>query len=130
MGQNRPLSPHLSIWKWRVNMAASIFHRVSGHALAFAGVLMLCWWLAAAATSPEAYETFLGFANSWLGLVMLIGLTWSLFQHLCSGIRHLVMDTGRGYSLSVLKMSATWVFAVAALLTILVWAYILLGRGA
>ena len=128
MAQQRPLSPHLSIWKWSVSMAVSIFHRVSGHGLAFAGVLMFCWWLAAAATSAEAYATFQAFAGSWLGIVILVGLTWSFFQHLCSGIRHLLMDTGWGFDIATSKMTATWVFAIAALLTLTLWAWILLGR--
>lgn len=129
MASNRPLSPHLSIWKWQIHMATSIFHRVTGSALAFAGVLMFCWWLAAAATSDRAYEIFLAFAGSWAGLIVLVGLTWSFFQHLCSGIRHLLMDSGWGFDLAVSKMTSTWAFAIAALLTILTWAYILLGKG-
>lgn len=111
-------------------MATSIFHRATGNALAFAGVLMFCWWLAAAATSPEAYATFRSFAGSWLGLLILIGLTWSFFQHMCSGIRHLIMDTGWGFDLGLSRMTATWVFAIAILLTIVTWSFILLEKGA
>lgn len=129
MAQQRPLSPHLSVWKWRVHMAVSIFHRVSGHANAFAGVLLLCWWLAAAAISPEAYAVFQAFIGSWLGILILVGLTWSFFQHLCSGVRHLLMDTGWGFDIPTSKMTATWVFAIAILLTLTTWAWILLGKG-
>ncbi len=130
MAQQRPLSPHLSIWKWRITMATSIFHRVTVAALASAGMLMLCWWLVAAATSAAAYGIFLGFAQSWLGLLILIGLSWSFFQHLLSGLRHLVMDTGWGYELKLAKATATWAFVLSALLTLLMWGFILLAKGA
>jgi succinate dehydrogenase / fumarate reductase cytochrome b subunit len=130
MAQQRPLSPHLSIWKWRVHMATSIFHRITGHALALAGVLMLCWWLAAAATSPDAYGQFLGFARSWFGLLVLVGLTWAFFQHFCSGLRHLVMDSGWGYDLPTSRLTATLTFAASILLTLLFWGYIFFVKGA
>ncbi|MGQ5701797.1 succinate dehydrogenase, cytochrome b556 subunit [Sandaracinobacteroides sp. A072] len=126
---SRPLSPHLSIWKWRVHMATSIFHRVSGHALAFAGLFLFAWWLAAAATSREAYDIFLAFAGSPFGWVVWVGLSWMFFQHLMSGIRHLAMDSGWGYELGISKMTATWVFVGAILLTAAFWAYVFFGSG-
>lgn len=129
MANSRPLSPHLSIWKWRVHMATSIFHRATGAALLFGGLSLLTWWLVAAATSPEAYATFLKVATSWFGWLVLVGLSWSFFQHLCSGVRHLLMDTGWGYELGTAKASATTVFITAALLTIAFWAVVLFTRG-
>lgn len=129
MANSRPLSPHLSIWKWRVHMATSIFHRATGAALLFGGLSLLTWWLVAAATSAEAYATFLKVATSWFGWLVLVGLSWSFFQHLCSGIRHLLMDTGWGYELGTAKASATTVFVTAALLTIAFWAVVLFTRG-
>ena len=129
MANSRPLSPHLYIWKWRVHMATSIFHRATGAALLFGGLSLLTWWLVAAATSPEAYATFLKVATSWFGWLVLVGLSWSFFQHLCSGVRHLLMDTGWGYELGTAKASATTVFITAALLTIAFWAVVLFTRG-
>jgi len=64
----RPLSPHLSIWKWRVHMLVSILHRATGNAMAFAAVLLFLWWLIAAATGPEAYATFMQVATGWFGI--------------------------------------------------------------
>lgn len=125
----RPLSPHLSIWKWRVHMATSIFHRVTGNALAFGGIMLFVWWLAAAATSAEAYETFLAVASSPIGWVVWIGLSWAFFQHLMSGLRHLLMDTGWGYALGLSKMTAIWTFLGSTLLTIAFWGMYLFGSG-
>ncbi|WP_448586732.1 succinate dehydrogenase, cytochrome b556 subunit [Thermaurantiacus sp.] len=126
----RPLSPHLTIWKWRPSMAVSILHRVSGHALAFAGLLLFAWWLVAAATSEGAYLRFLAFARSPLGWIVLAGLAWMAFQHLLSGLRHLGMDAGWGYALPTAQRSAIAVFAGAALLALAFVGAFLLGPGA
>jgi succinate dehydrogenase / fumarate reductase cytochrome b subunit len=77
----RPLSPHLTIWKWGPHMLVSILHRATGTALAVAGGIGLVWWLTAAAMGQGAYEGFLAIATSWLGWLVAIGLTWSFFQH-------------------------------------------------
>lgn len=129
MNANRPLSPHLSIWKWRPTMAVSIFHRVSGHALALAGLLLFAWWLIAAATSAEAYANFQAVASSWFGWIVWVGLSWMAFQHLLSGVRHLLMDSGWGYELATARRSSLLVFVGAALLTALFWALVLSGSG-
>jgi succinate dehydrogenase cytochrome b556 subunit len=80
----RPLSPHLTIWKWGPHMAVSILHRVTGGALATVGVIAMVWWLLAAAGSPEGYATFTKWATSWLGIVVGVGLLWAFFQHTLS----------------------------------------------
>lgn len=129
MSANRPLSPHLSIWKWRPTMAVSIFHRVSGHALAFAGLLLFAWWLIAAATSAEAYATFQSVATSWFGWIVWVGLSWMAFQHLLSGVRHLLMDSGWGFDLGLAQRSSMLVFLGAILLTALFWGFIFFGPG-
>ena len=85
---SRPLSPHLTIWKWGPHMLVSILHRVTGTGLATVGALAFVWWLVAAATGPEAYESFTGWATSWFGIIVAIGLSWAFFQHLLSGLRH------------------------------------------
>ena len=129
MASSRPLSPHLSIWKWRVHAITSITHRITGNGLAFVGLSLFAWWLAAAATSREAYETFLSVATSPFGWLVWVGISWFFFQHLLSGIRHLLMDTGWGYELGVAKLSATWTWVGSVLLTAAFWGVVLFGRG-
>jgi succinate dehydrogenase / fumarate reductase cytochrome b subunit len=125
----RPLSPHLSIWKWKVHMLVSILHRATGMAMAVGAVVLFLWWLIAAATGPEAYALFMIVATSWLGLFVGIGLTWVFFQHMMTGIRHLVMDTGQAMDLATSKSFATLTMVASVLLTAAVWAYILVGKG-
>jgi succinate dehydrogenase / fumarate reductase cytochrome b subunit len=117
----RPLSPHLTIWKWGPHMLVSILHRATGTAMALAGGIGFVWWLVAAAMGPTAYEIFLYWATSPLGYLVAVGLTWTFFQHLLSGIRHLVMDTGAGYELKTNKSFAMATMAGSILLTALVW---------
>lgn len=130
MAGQRPLSPHLGIWKWRVTALISIFHRATGNALAVAGILAFTWWLVAAASGPEAYALFASVAGSPIGWIVWIGLTWSLFQHLMSGIRHLLMDAGWGFELVLARNSASFVFVGAVVLTALFWAmFLMVGPG-
>lgn len=123
--RERPLSPHLGVWRWGPGMAASIFHRVSGGALTVAGLTVLTWWLLALAKGGDAYDDFAAIAGTWVGIVVLVGLTWAFFQHLLSGIRHLVMDTGENFELRANKNGAILTFVGAILLTAVLWFYIL-----
>ncbi|WP_341631645.1 succinate dehydrogenase, cytochrome b556 subunit [Sphingomonas agri] len=123
--RSRPLSPHLSIWRWGPNMVASIIHRASGVALSFAGLGILTWWLFALANGPDAYASFTRAATHPVGIVVLIGITWSFFQHLLTGIRHLVTDSGAAFELGINKTSALLTFIGAVLLTALTWYYFL-----
>ncbi|MBA4759499.1 succinate dehydrogenase, cytochrome b556 subunit [Sphingosinicella sp.] len=122
---NRPLSPHLGIWRWRVHMLVSILHRATGDGLAIGGTLLFLWWLVAAATGPEAYETFLSIASGWVGITILVALTWAVYQHMMSGIRHLAMDTGWGYDLATSKLTAILTILASLTLTAITWALIL-----
>ena len=121
----RPLSPHLTIWRWGPHMTVSILHRATGIALSVAGLAILAWWLMARAQGQEAYATFAKVAGSPIGLIVLVGLTWSFFQHLLSGIRHLVTDTGAGFELRVNKTSAILTIVGSLLLTAALWVYLL-----
>jgi len=121
----RPLSPHLTIWRWGPHMAVSILHRATGVALSIAGLAILTWWLMALALGPEAYATFSDAARSPIGIIVLVALTWSFFQHLLSGIRHLVMDTGAAFELGVNKTSAILTVVGSIILTALLWAWFL-----
>jgi succinate dehydrogenase / fumarate reductase cytochrome b subunit len=106
-------------------MTASIFHRISGGALTVAGLAVLTWWLLALADGSEAYGDFAAIASTWVGIVVLVGLTWAFFQHLLSGVRHLVMDTGENLELRGNKNGAILTFVGAILLTAALWFYIL-----
>ncbi len=133
----RPLSPHLSIpYRWGPHMLVSILHRATGSALAIGGGVLLVWWLIALAGGAASYARFVDLMTSdstgklnLIPAVILIGLTWSFLQHLCSGIRHLLLDTGAGYELKVNKAGALATLAVSVVLTVLIWT-LLLGKGA
>ena len=127
----RPLSPHLQVWRWGPHMLVSILHRALGVGMALVGLPILIWWLAAAAGGADSYATFLdtftvtdGGLNV-VGWVLAVGLSWALFQHMMTGIRHLVLDTGAGYELKRNKQGALATMVLSVLLTALFWAYLL-----
>lgn len=123
--KNRPLSPHLEIWRWGPAMAISILHRVTGNALAFAGLGLLLWWLGALVSGEAAYATFSTHAAAWYGRVVLIGLTWAFFSHMCSGLRHFVLDIGAGFELKSNNFWSVVTPIIAIVLTVATWATIL-----
>jgi succinate dehydrogenase / fumarate reductase cytochrome b subunit len=106
-------------------MLVSILHRATGIAVSFAGLGILTWWLFAIASGPDAYATFTAVATHPVGIIVLVGVTWSFFQHLLSGIRHLVMDTGAGFELGINKTFAILTLVGSVLLTAAVWFYLL-----
>lgn len=110
-------------------MTASIVHRVTGDGLAIVGGLLFTWWLASLAAGKDSYDWFLSWFTgpSWnvLGYVVGVGLSFSLFQHMMSGIRHLVLDTGAGYDLKTNRAGAMLTFVGALVLTILFWGLLL-----
>ena len=118
--RDRPLSPHLQIYRPQITSVLSITHRATGIALAV-GTLLLVWWLVAAASGPDAYEAAQGFIGSWLGRLLLFGWTWSLFYHLCNGIRHLFWDAGYGVELDTVTRSGWAAVAAAVALTLIAW---------
>ena len=124
----RPLSPHLTIWRWGPHMLVSILHRVTGGALTVAGLALLTAWLLATASGPETYARFAALAGSLPGLVVLVGLTWAFYQHLFSGLRHFVMDVGAGYELKINKLFAVLTIAASLFATAISW-FALLGVG-
>lgn len=123
---NRPLSPHLQIWKWGPHMLVSILHRVTGDGLAIVGLAVLLWWLGAMAAGPEAYATFAGVMGSPIGMIVLVGLSWAFFTHMMSGLRHFVLDIGAGYELDTNKTWSIFAPIIAILLTAGFWAVVLL----
>jgi succinate dehydrogenase / fumarate reductase cytochrome b subunit len=117
---NRPLSPHLQVYRWPLTMAMSIAHRVTGVGLYF-GMLLLAWWLAAAA-SGEAYFTFVNrLFGSWIGLVILFGFTWALVHHMLGGLRHFIWDFGRGLDKPARDRLALANIVLSVAITVLLW---------
>lgn len=117
---NRPLSPHLQVYRWQWTMAYSILHRATGIALSI-GTILLVWWLIALASGPEAFATIQAILGSWVGRLALFGWTFAMFYHLANGIRHLVWDAGYGFDLAVAAKSGHSVPIVATLLTAGAW---------
>lgn len=125
---SRPLSPHLQVWKWTLTMALSILHRASGIALSI-GTLMLVWMLVSAASGQMAYEHFRSFAASGIGQLMLFGWTGAIFFHLCSGIRHLLMDAGYLLTIPQADRAGKVIFIVSIALTLATWGTLKLFNG-
>ena len=125
----RPLSPHLQIYRPLINMVMSIFHRITGSALYF-GTLLLAWWLVAAATGPDHFNFVNDIMGSIPGRIVLVGYTWALIHHMLGGIRHLIWDTGSALDLeSVDRLS--WATIIGSIvLTVVIWALALAARGA
>jgi succinate dehydrogenase / fumarate reductase, cytochrome b subunit len=108
-------------------MLVSILHRVTGSGMATVGTAVLVWWLAAAASGPEAYAYFLSwFTGIWapLGYLLGVGLSWAFFQHLANGVRHLFMDLGANFELKGNKTSSMATMVFSAVATVALWAYI------
>ena len=114
---NRPLSPHLTIYKPQVTSITSILTRITGTAMLL-GALLVVWWFIAAATSPGYYETVNGLITSWLGdLIMALSL-WALWYHALAGLRHLYWDTGRGLEIEAAEKSGIVIVVLSVVLTI------------
>lgn len=125
----RPLSPHLQIYRKQVQMMTSITHRATGIALAVGSLLVVCG-LIHLATGEESFNHFKGVLGSPLGMILMLGWSWSLFYHLCNGIRHLLQDAGLGYSIPQFVRSS-WLSVIGSIvLTVVVWAYVLMVGGA
>lgn len=117
---SRPLSPHLQIYSFKLHMAMSIFHRITGGALAV-GTLLLLYWLGSAAAGPQAYDTASSVIGSWFGRLLLLGWSFALFYHLCNGIRHMFWDAGKLFEKDEIYKSGIVVLAATAALTVLAW---------
>lgn len=124
---NRPISPHLGIYKWGPHMLVSILHRATGSGMATVGAVLMVWWLSALAGGEAAYARFVdpftyhdGRLNV-VGYVVGVALTLALFQHMMSGVRHLVLDTGAGFELKRNKAGAMATMVASVVLTALFW---------
>jgi succinate dehydrogenase / fumarate reductase cytochrome b subunit len=124
----RPLSPHLTIYRWPVTMMTSITHRATGIAMAV-GMLILAWWLVSISNGPEGYDRFHMVMDSPLGILVLFGLTWSLCFHLCNGIRHLAWDFGYGFGKADARQASIAVIAVSLIAAVAIFACVWTGHG-
>ena len=126
---NRPLSPHLTIYRWPLTMITSITHRITGMALTV-GALILAWWLVAISNGLDGgYQTFMALAASPLGMLVLFGVTWSLAYHFFNGIRHLAWDLGYGFDKKVAERNSVIIFALSFLSALIIFAIVWTGHG-
>ena len=116
----RPLSPDIQVYRPQLTSVLSISHRITGVALS-GGALLLVFWLVAAAAGPQAYAFAQRFLSSWIGLLLLLGWTFSFFFHLCNGVRHLAWDAGYGFELRTIYASGWTVVAASTVLTLAAW---------
>lgn len=124
----RPLSPHLQIYRPQLTSVLSVTHRATGIALVV-GTLVLVYWLLAAASGAEAYGSAQQLLGSWLGRIVLLGFSFALFFHLCNGIRHLFWDAGLGFELKTTYASGNAVVIVSIAMTVLAWVLAYAMRG-
>jgi succinate dehydrogenase / fumarate reductase, cytochrome b subunit len=125
--RERPLSPHMQIYRWPLPMMMSIVHRITGAGLYF-GTLLMAWWLIAAGEGPNAYSKLSAFIGSFVGRFILFGYTWALIHHMLGGIRHLIWDTGHGFGPE--RDSLALMTAVGSIgLTVLLWVFGYLVMG-
>ena len=124
----RPLSPHLQIYRPQLTSVLSVTHRGTGIAL-LVGTLVLVYWLLAAASGAEAYASAQQLLGSWFGRIVLLGFSFALFFHLCNGIRHLFWDVGLGFELKTAYASGTAVVIASIAMTVLAWSLAYALRG-
>lgn len=124
----RPLSPHLQVYKPQLTSTMSIAHRITGVVLSIAA-FGLAWWLVALAAGGDTYATFVECAGSLMGRIVLFAVTLTLMYHLCNGIRHLFWDAGKGLDIDTAYRSGYAVIAVSLLLTVAIWAVALGGAA-
>lgn len=126
---DRPMSPHLQVWRWHVTMATSILHRATGVAL-YVGVLILAGWVIALAAGASAFEAYGALLASPIGLVVLFGLTVAFLYHLANGVRHLFWDGGKGFEPRTADMTGWAVIVFGVVAAVLIWIIAFLNMGA
>jgi succinate dehydrogenase / fumarate reductase cytochrome b subunit len=128
MANQRPLSPHLQVYRWQVQMVTSILHRGTGIALVV-GALGMVLGLAALAAGPAQWAAFAACVGSPLGQVVLFGFAWSLAYHLINGIRHLAQDAGLGFDIPDFIRSS-WISVIGSIVLVVVaWAVVAMQWG-
>lgn len=126
--RERPLSPHLQVYRWQIQMVASILHRVTGIVLSV-GALVIAGGLLALMMGASSWTCFTGHAGAWYGQVFLFGWSWAFAYHLCNGIRHMCQDFALGMSIPAFVRSS-WMAVIGSLvITALIWGYVLTNGG-
>ena len=126
MNQNRPLSPHLQVYKPQVTSILSIFHRMTGVALSV-GLVLLVGWIFSLSLGETIFKYYSYFLGSWLGLLIMFSFTFALTYHFCNGVRHLFWDAGYGYEISTVYKSGLAVVIISLLLTCLIWYFVVIN---
>jgi len=124
----RPLSPHLQVYRLTLTMMMSIVHRMTGVSL-YVGTLLVAWWLIAAASGPNGYAAVQWFMGTFIGQLILFLYTWALIHHMLGGVRHLIWDTGHGFGPSEREWLARTTLFGSVALTVVLWAagYLMIG---
>ena len=124
----RPLSPHLTIYRWPVTMATSITHRATGVGMA-SGMVILAWWLVSISNGPEGWQSFHALSDTPIGLLVVFGLTWSLVFHFLNGVRHLAWDLGYGFPKELAERNSVMILAASILGAVAIFALAWTGHG-
>jgi len=123
--ENKPLSPHIQIYKWHISSLVSISHRITG-IINILAITLICFWFVLILLGESNYEIIKLFLQTFVGKFILIGITWSFSFQMLSEIRHLIMDLGYGFDLQTTKITGLLVIFCSLILTILIY---LIGRG-
>jgi succinate dehydrogenase / fumarate reductase cytochrome b subunit len=124
----RPLSPHLTIYRWPVTMATSITHRATGVGLSV-GAIILAWWLVSISNGPEGWQSFHALSDTPTGLLVVFGLTWSLVYHFLNGIRHLAWDLGYGFEKNLAERNSMMILVGSVVIAVAIFAIAWTGHG-
>ena len=117
---NKPLSPHLSIYKFKLSLLMSIAHRITGGALYFSMIIFM-FFLASLALGEQYYVIFSTIIGSWIGKLIMLGITWAIFHHMLGGLRHFIWDIGKGFEVKTVDQLAAITLLGGVLLTLIYW---------
>ncbi|MCC4595207.1 succinate dehydrogenase, cytochrome b556 subunit [Xanthomonas campestris pv. phormiicola] len=127
--RERPLSPHLQVYRWQIQMVTSILHRATGIVLSV-GALIIAAALLVLMLGPASWNCFRGMAGAWYGQLFLFAWSWAFAYHLCNGLRHIVQDFGHGFGIPAFVRNS-WLSVIGSLVLVaLIWAYVLIGAAA
>jgi succinate dehydrogenase / fumarate reductase cytochrome b subunit len=124
----RPLSPHMTIYRWPVTMMTSITHRITGGGMAV-GMIVLAWWLVCISNGPEGWQSFHAIWDTPPGLLVLFGLTWCLVYHFLNGVRHLAWDLGYGFDKRQAERNSVIIYALSILGALAVFGAVWTGHA-
>jgi succinate dehydrogenase / fumarate reductase cytochrome b subunit len=117
---NNPLSPHLSIYKFKLSLLMSIAHRITGGALYFS-MLIFLFFLVSLSSGASGYELFSSIIGTWIGKLVILGITWAVFHHMLGGLRHFLWDMVKGFEVKTVDILATITLLGGIVLTIIYW---------